>query len=408
MLLDVANLLRLTVCALRCLSPTRYLGNVEVNDIQGDEVVRDAIHKLKDVIKAASSSRSSGRRSSTASKRTSSGGGDAAVSPTTTVEGESVVVNMPTLLIISSEGIRIIDETSRDVVANVIIKAVSYSTEVIGKKLELFAFIEVDDRRNTKTCHVFMCEKGVKDAALAICNAVCAAFEAAVAEAKARAGNPLLPMDKVRDVVEGPLAALQVPRKDLIAIKAIGAGQFGKVYLASGAPGFDKCAVKMLRFGASASDRMEFVREAETMVTIGAQPNIVRMIGVAVQQRPWLVILEYCLYGDLSDVVKALGRRKIALTAGEQLHVGEQLANGLAFIASKRYVALLLSAARHHIRSALPGWVSCVRPCGTRCIMLTSTVNITQVCPHGFCCAKRARDRGFCNEDRRLRAHTLI
>ena len=93
---------------------------------------------------------------------------------------------------------------------------------MVGKRLELFAFIEVDDRRNTKTCHVFMCEKGVKNAALRICEAVCKAFEDAVEDAKKRAGNPLLPMDKVRDVVEGPLASLQVPRKDLVAIKAIG------------------------------------------------------------------------------------------------------------------------------------------------------------------------------------------
>ena len=92
----------------------------------------------------------------------------------------------------------------------------------MGKRLELFAFIEVDDRRNTKSCHVFMCEKGVKNAALRICEAVCKAFEDAVEDAKKRAGNPLLPMDKVRDVVEGPLAPLQVPRKDLVAIKAIG------------------------------------------------------------------------------------------------------------------------------------------------------------------------------------------
>jgi serine/threonine protein kinase len=62
------------------------------------------------------------------------------------------------------------------------------------------------------------------------------------------------------------------------------------------------------------------------MVNIGTHPNIVKLIGVAVQQRPWLVILEYCLYGDLSDVLKALGRRKIALTPSEQISIAKQLA----------------------------------------------------------------------------------
>lgn len=112
------------------------------------------------------------------------------------------------------------------------IKAISFSTEVKGKKLEMFAFIAVDDRRDTKECHVFMCPPTAKGQALLICKTLGQAFGLAVKEAKARAGNPFLPIGRIRERAEGPLAEHQFPRKDLRAIKAIGAGQFGRVFLA--------------------------------------------------------------------------------------------------------------------------------------------------------------------------------
>jgi len=259
-------------------------------------------------------------------------------------EAAEGIVNVPVVLVISSEGIRTVEESTHDLLYNVIIKAVSYSTEIVGKKIELFAFIEVDDRRNTKTCHVYLCEKGSKGQALKICDAVCEAFKVAVAEAKARAGNPLLPMGRVREKVEGPLEGVQISRKGLTAIKAIGAGQFGKVYLASSAEGEELRAVKMLRNGATSGDKQEFLREAETMHTMGIHPNLVKFAGVAVQQRPWLVILEFCQYGDLSDVLKALARRRVPLTTQEQLNAGVQLSRGLGYLASKRFVHMDIAA----------------------------------------------------------------
>lgn len=322
----------------------RYLGNVAVPEIQGDAIVKDAVTKMKDLIKEAGhTNERTTRRTVSAKKRLSrasmsmgAGGAD---------DGLEGAANTQAVLVVSSEGLKTVDEFSREVISNVIIKAISYSTEIVGKKFELFAFIEVDDRRNTKTCHVYLCEKGSKGQALDICNAVCTAFEKAVEEAKARAGNPLLPMGKIRETVTGPLAAVEIPRKELIAVKAIGAGQFGKVFLATSSvdPTVQR-AVKMLRSGASNGDRTEFLREAETMLNIGTHANIVSFQGAAVKQRPWLVVLEYCQYGDLSDVLKALGRRKIALTLREQMGIAGQLATGMAYVSSKRFVHMDLAA----------------------------------------------------------------
>ena len=54
-------------------------------------------------------------------------------------------------------------------------------------------------------------------------------------------------------------------------------------------------------------------------------------------------MLEYCQYGDLSDVLKALGRRKIALTLREQMGIAGQLATGMAYVSSKRFVHMDLA-----------------------------------------------------------------
>ena len=54
-------------------------------------------------------------------------------------------------------------------------------------------------------------------------------------------------------------------------------------------------ACKMLTGAATAKDRSEFIREAEMMLKF-RHVNLVNLIGVAVQQKPWLCVLEFCKY----------------------------------------------------------------------------------------------------------------
>jgi serine/threonine protein kinase len=78
--------------------------------------------------------------------------------------------------------------------------------------------------------------------------------------------------------------AHQIDRADLTGVKVLGAGQFGRVYLAVQASPDDdpdkdiQRAVKMLRSGASPGDKEEFTREAEIM-TMLMHPNIVAIVG---------------------------------------------------------------------------------------------------------------------------------
>ena len=82
----------------------------------------------------------------------------------------------------------------------------------------------------------------------------------------------------------------------------IGAGQFGQVYLATFRDA--RVAVKTVRLAASDDDKEDFVHEAEVMLDLKNE-GLVQLLGVAVQQRPWLCVIEFMKYGDLKDVLQA-------------------------------------------------------------------------------------------------------
>lgn len=66
--------------------------------------------------------------------------------------------------------------------------------------------------------------------------------------------------------------------------------------------------------------------------------NLVRMVGVALQQAPWLCVLEYMPYGDLRNFLKMTKSKNIVLEDAEILSWCKQLASGCAHIARSRVV----------------------------------------------------------------------
>ena len=50
----------------------------------------------------------------------------------------------------------------------------------------------------------------------------------------------------------------------------------------------------------------EILREAEILQKL-KHPNVVRLTGVCLREKPWLLMEEYCLYGDLDTVLKVCG-----------------------------------------------------------------------------------------------------
>lgn len=246
------------------------------------------------------------------------------------------------VLLISSEGIRMVDGLTSELLRSIFIKQLSFTT-VAGPQNTYFAFIAHDDRLQRTTCHIFHAGAQAYD----ICSTVGKAFQICGEEMKARNENPFAALPgESREQIDGPLKLKQIHRTDLKAGDAIGAGQFGQVFLASFAPQGRpplRVAVKMLRGGASADDKSEFLREAETMVSF-EHINLVRMLGVAVQQRPWLCVIEYMLYGDMRDVLQTCKERRISLTYLEQLVLAQHISSGMEYLASKALVHIDLAA----------------------------------------------------------------
>lgn len=135
----------------------------------------------------------------------------------------------------------------------------------------------------------------------------------------------------------------------------IGAGEYGEVYLAfqtvEGRTPENKevtvtvpRAVKMMKAQATQQVKEDYVREASTMLKIGDSENIVRLIGVAVQQAPWLMVLEFIQFGDLRAVLQACKENSIELSIAEMVSFMRQLAMGCAHISSNRIVHMDLAA----------------------------------------------------------------
>eukprot|EP00055_Hartaetosiga_balthica_P000433 m.136548 g.136548 ORF g.136548 m.136548 type:complete len:720 (+) comp10742_c0_seq1:262-2421(+) len=318
-----------------------YMGSVDADNNRGDETIDKAVSELRDNLK--------GKKSS---------------SPTQDEGGVASVIHneVQAMLVISTDGLKVVDTVAREIVTNVLLSSISYQRPLKGKKAEMYCFIEVDDRRNAFICHIFVCDKNAKKQSQTIFEDLNIAIE----RAHKSGGNPFNPHHSPPAQYEGILESMQTPRRELQAVKAIGNGQFGKVYLARRNKGgsqsvsvsvsvndeasndeeegdVDLVAVKLLRKNAVKDDGLEFLREAETMAQIGHHEMLVQLVGVVVKRKPWLLVLEYCQYGDLSDILKACRKKKIPLRLSEYIYVAEQIASGMEFITSKGYVHMDLA-----------------------------------------------------------------
>jgi hypothetical protein len=227
-------------------------------------------------------------------------------------------------------------------IENIVYTSVTETDGDRNHKMEIFAYVSEDERLNRTACHIYDMPKGK---AREICLMIGAAFQ--VAEEENEEENPFAAVSSAAsgDPLPGHLNDAVLNRRRLTAVKVIGTGQFGLVYLANiaetvQAVGLDDetmCAVKMLRSGANPANKAEFLREASIMVDL-QHPNVCAILGVAMQQRPWLAVLEYVQYGDLREVLRALKDKKVDLTTGEILTMATHISASMIYVVSKRYM----------------------------------------------------------------------
>ncbi|XP_009697118.1 PREDICTED: BDNF/NT-3 growth factors receptor-like, partial [Cariama cristata] len=149
----------------------------------------------------------------------------------------------------------------------------------------------------------------------------------------------------------GFLAVVQhIKRHNIVLKRELGEGAFGKVFLAECynlCPEQDKIlvAVKTLK-DASDNARKDFHREAELLTNLQHE-HIVKFYGVCVEGDPLIMVFEYMKHGDLNKFLRAHGpdavlmsegNRPAELTQSQMLHIAQQIAAGMVYLASQHFV----------------------------------------------------------------------
>eukprot|EP00039_Didymoeca_costata_P009170 m.121280 g.121280 ORF g.121280 m.121280 type:complete len:729 (+) comp14386_c0_seq4:334-2520(+) len=242
-------------------------------------------------------------------------------------------------IIVTADGIRTIEALTGEVKSSVFTEHVTFVT-TMGDQKQLFGFISEDVRLKRKQCHIYDCGPGV---AGEVTESISKAFKILKEKSQESEKNPFLAAFSEREPVPGSLLSCQVHRNDLTPDRPIGAGQFGKVYLAKYKKEETLVAVKTVRLAASEDDKEDFVLEAEVMKRLKHE-NLVNLIGVALQQRPWLCVIEFIKYGDLRDVLESCKEKQFEISFLEQLKVLSQICAGLGYIASCRFIHMDVAA----------------------------------------------------------------
>eukprot|EP00912_Choanoflagellata_sp_UC4_P000274 UC4_evm2s173 len=295
----------------------------------------------------------------------------------------ALVSNAPELsndkvqIIVSSEGIKILDTSTKYVTANVFIKNITFTT-VTGKLKTIFAFIAKNTFLKNLTCYLLATGSKSQD----VCAKIGEAFDVAVKEMKARSGNmddnstfvrggnAFQPIKSVKDEIVGPLKDRIIPRGNLRPKNCIGAGRFGLIYIStltifkkkegvsdrkdileSEATEWGDVEVHMLRGGSSVDVKMDFVHHAEILSQL-TSPQIQSLFGVILQQRPWMIAVEHCQYGPMKDILTAWFEKNNDTRFSNPIHPAEmfdllyQVAQGLMYMHNKQFIHMGLTCSQ--------------------------------------------------------------
>lgn len=152
------------------------------------------------------------------------------------------------------------------------------------------------------------------------------------------------------------LERLEYPRNDIIYVKDLGHGAFGRVFQAR-APNLVKgepctvVAVKTLREEADEEMRANFEKEACLLAELD-HPNIIALLGVCATEKPFCLLLEFMALGDLRQYLRSCAPPaassadsspsstavELKLYASDLTSMGRQIAAGMVYLSQRGFV----------------------------------------------------------------------
>eukprot|EP00041_Stephanoeca_diplocostata_P034701 m.1196997 g.1196997 ORF g.1196997 m.1196997 type:complete len:1210 (-) comp24565_c0_seq1:1893-5522(-) len=230
-------------------------------------------------------------------------------------------------------------------IVDVPVHAISYTSSDKHNK-RIFAFVANSKEKDIMQCYVFETKR-----AKVQCDAIRHSFVVAQ-EIK------LDPFAVNRKMEATPKALglasifkrrqLIIKRQHLQSKRIIGHGQYGKVYLAEYTQGKGSktpvhAAVKLMRANLGHVDGKDFLSEAVMMSNFDHE-HLLNLLGVCIEKRPWLMVAQYMHYKDVGVVLKHCRRHKAWLRTNEMLTMVIQVASGMEYMASKRFIHRDLAA----------------------------------------------------------------
>ncbi|KAH1019473.1 hypothetical protein HUJ04_009288 [Dendroctonus ponderosae] len=130
----------------------------------------------------------------------------------------------------------------------------------------------------------------------------------------------------------------EIDRDDIELGELIGQGAFGRVFFGRIMSKDLNCAVKTINEEASDLDRMTFLDEASTMKGFTQGAHVVKLMGVVSQAQPPYVLMELMERGDLKRYLLRLRDSSQTLTSNKIYRMAIEIADGLAYLKSRKYV----------------------------------------------------------------------